>query len=565
MPKGRRAITEPAWLRLLWRPAVGQLLPPSLRDDRSVEALHGRVIGVLMVVFALLSGAFALFDLATGLLWLALPLLVGTLGSVAVLWALRAGVDHRRAATAACALLTVVVLGNAAFNGGLFATSLIFLAIVPSVAIALDARATPVWALLVLATLVGIWGLHGVGLRFWQTMPAEMLPLNHVLVLVALLAATTVVSQLQEARARWLQERLLEVEGRRTERILDTAGEALLGTDRDGRIRFANGAATELFGAPDLLGTRLSDYLPERPAPDGHAVRIELVLGGDRRAVEVQGAPIDDDEDVWVVRDVERWVVAQRELEQARDAASAASTSKSQFLASMSHELRTPLNAVIGYAELMLDDLDAGEPVATPDDLERIVGSARHLLALIDQVLDLAKIEAGKLQLEWREVPLQGVIDELATTGAALARARGNRFRCAVDAPAGLVLTTDELRLKQVMLNLLGNAAKFTEEGEIRLDVAVHGDELVVAVADTGIGMTAEQQARVWRAFEQAEQSTTRRFGGSGLGLSLSRQLAGALGGRLTMRSEHKRGSTFTLSVPCVPAHDFAASPTPLQ
>jgi signal transduction histidine kinase len=229
-----------------------------------------------------------------------------------------------------------------------------------------------------------------------------------------------------------------------------------------------------------------------------------------------------------------------------------ASEHKSQFLANMSHELRTPLNAIIGYSEILQEEVEeAGQDRFTPD-LRKIEHSGRHLLGLINEVLDLSKIEAGKLELNYEPVNLSRLIDEVIGTARQIAEK--NRNRLVVEGADGIgPLTADPMRLKQILLNLLSNACKFTQEGEVALRarrVADGRDWIEFAVSDTGIGMTAEQQAKLFQEFTQADSLTARRYGGTGLGLALSRRLARMMGGDVTVTSKPGQGSVFTLRLP---------------
>jgi signal transduction histidine kinase len=270
-----------------------------------------------------------------------------------------------------------------------------------------------------------------------------------------------------------------------------------------------------------------------------------------------------------------------------------ASRHKSAFVANMSHELRTPLNAILSYSQLVREELeDLGQTELVPD-LQRIHGAGQHLLGLINDILDLSKIEAGRMDLYLEEVDVAGLIRETEAVARPLVEKNGNSL--IVDCPSDIgSLHTDQQKLRQILLNLLSNAAKFTERGTITLtvvrtnfntkdtketdtkstkdgedesidsrlgdlgdlgDLGVLGGENEVgtirfAVSDTGIGMTAEQLGRLFEAFSQAEASTSRRYGGTGLGLALSRHFARMMGGDITVESEHGRGSTFTVGIP---------------
>jgi signal transduction histidine kinase len=229
-----------------------------------------------------------------------------------------------------------------------------------------------------------------------------------------------------------------------------------------------------------------------------------------------------------------------------------ASERKSQFLASMSHELRTPLNAIIGLTEMMVTNAARFGTEKALEPLRRVNAAGSHLLSLINEVLDLSKIEAGKLELNPEPVDLARLIDEVIGTAGQLAEKNKNRLVVEAAENVG-PLTADSMRLKQILLNLLSNACKFTKEGEVALRVrrVVDGHAWIeLAVADTGIGLTAEQQAKLFQDFTQADSLTSRRYGGTGLGLALSRRLARMMGGDVTVASEPGKGSVFTVRMP---------------
>ena len=229
-----------------------------------------------------------------------------------------------------------------------------------------------------------------------------------------------------------------------------------------------------------------------------------------------------------------------------------ASEHKSQFVASMSHELRTPLNAIIGLTQMMVTNATRFGTEKAQEPLQRVNRAGTHLLGLINQVLDLSKIEAGKLEFNPQTVQLAPLINEVIGTTGQLAEKNKNRL--VVDAQENLgVLTVDPMRLRQILLNLLSNACKFTKQGEVKLQarkVANGGNGIELAVVDTGIGMTAEQQAKLFEEFSQADAATARRFGGTGLGLAITRKLARMMGGDVTVMSEQGKGSVFTVRLP---------------
>ena len=229
-----------------------------------------------------------------------------------------------------------------------------------------------------------------------------------------------------------------------------------------------------------------------------------------------------------------------------------ASENKSQFVSSMSHELRTPLNAIIGLTEMMVTNAARFGTEKALEPLQRVNRAGTHLLGLINQVLDLSKIEAGKLELNPQTVQLAPLIEEVVGTARQLAEQNKNQLVVETAADLG-ELTVDPMRLRQILLNLLSNACKFTKEGQVTLrarKVANGRDFVELAIADTGIGMTPEQQAKLFEEFTQADATTAQRFGGTGLGLAITRKLARMMGGDVTVTSEPGQGSAFTVRLP---------------
>ena len=246
---------------------------------------------------------------------------------------------------------------------------------------------------------------------------------------------------------------------------------------------------------------------------------------------------------------------ARSKVEEARAAAVEANHAKSHFLANMSHELRTPLNAIIGYSEMLREDAeDLGHQTLAPD-LDRILAAGRHLLSLINDVLDLSKIEAGKMTLFIEEFEVASLVDEVTQPLGPLVAKNANRLEVELDENLGRQVA-DQTKVRQTLYNLLSNACKFTSEGTITLRASRHpgtsGDTLRFQVSDTGIGMSPEQVARVFDEFTQADSSTTRKYGGTGLGLAICKKFCQLMGGDVQVESTEGQGTTFTVDLPAV-------------
>ncbi|MBM4438948.1 MAG: PAS domain S-box protein [Candidatus Rokubacteria bacterium] len=335
---------------------------------------------------------------------------------------------------------------------------------------------------------------------------------------------------------------------------------------RDARTVYANRWAADLVGLslPDMLSRTSDEFFfdprENRRILDGlrggrtvvdHETRLRR---GDGSAVPVRLASILMDYDgekaiLAAVEDITLRKEHEAQLDRARQAAEDASRAKSLFLANMSHELRTPLNAIIGYTELIQDATYGEVPPKIGEVLARVEASGRHLLGLINDVLDLSKIEAGQVTLSLGDYSMRQVVHTVAQSVESLAADK--RLVLDVDVPADLpVARGDERRLTQVLLNLVGNALKFTDAGRVSVAVTTEDDDFLVSVSDTGPGIAAADQERIFEEFQQAEASATRAKGGTGLGLAIARRIVAMHGGRLWVESKPGEGSTFRFRVP---------------
>jgi len=287
-------------------------------------------------------------------------------------------------------------------------------------------------------------------------------------------------------------------------------------------------------------------------------------VGGTSKALRVSRSPLVQSKktvgSILFIRDISQQKFSEKELQRvnkdlahARDEALAASRAKSQFLANMSHELRTPLNAIIGYSEMLREEANEENEKMLYSDLGKIHGAGHHLLTLINDILDLSKIEAGKMELFPEECNVATLVGEIVSVIRPLIEKNSNSLEISGIEKGGRIVT-DITKLRQALYNLLSNAAKFTEKGNIRLEVNRHlhgtGEEITFRVSDTGIGMTSEQIDGLFEYFSQADSSTTRKYGGTGLGLAISKRFCELMGGSISATSTPGKGSVFEIRLP---------------
>jgi signal transduction histidine kinase/CheY-like chemotaxis protein len=367
---------------------------------------------------------------------------------------------------------------------------------------------------------------------------------------------------------------------------IETIGEGFALFDAEDRLIVSNSQLGDIFPASapatvdgtsyDALfrsiavdGGATSDpdrWVAEQSAMRGRAGSQRTFQHGDGQWVRVHERRSAGGETVVVFQDITEQKRREADLAAARDAAEAANVSKSQFIANMSHELRTPLNAIIGYSEMLREETEGLVDAEVHKDLDKIRNAGKHLLALINDVLDLSKIEAGKMTLDTEFVDLADLIDDVQATIRPMCDRNRNTF--VLERPAALPLVwADRMRLKQSLLNLLSNACKFTSDGVVtlaaRCESGEAGDALVLAVRDTGIGISADKLGGLFQEFMQVDSSATRKYGGTGLGLAISRQFCRLMGGDVTVTSTQGEGSEFVIRLPMLPERGAAGGDTP--
>ncbi len=554
--------------------------PPSFTDEeqqRVARLLHTILVsGLLVCVFVgvvhlwLLDGVGTTIYLYPSILGLGFTLLI-----------LLRFVRPWLVGVALVAMLWLAIVASAATDGGLHGPAIGGLVLVVIVATLLFSRRLVVGFIVIcLLTFVGFLALDWTDLLPPPTTP-DLPELAFLARAIHLIGAGTflylAVHHLQAARARaragedQAAARLRDtVAARRyADNIVASMAESLIVIASDGTIQTINKAATELLGytREELIGQPLRRLLPDfgSQAADHSAAQDQserLLRSKNGRIVPVlmtRSALFDDNHptpigSVCVASDISQLKQAEARLLDTTKQAEEASLAKSRFLANMSHELRTPLNAVIGYAELLLEEAEDRRLGNTTEEVQKILLAGKHLLGLIADILDLSKVEAGRMDIHMETFDVADMVSTVVDTVQPQVQRNGNTLIVHCPPEIGFVYS-DLTKIRQILLNLLSNAAKFTDHGSIRLNVSrsiTGGPKLHFAVADTGIGMTQGQLSQLFQAFSQADSSTSRRYGGTGLGLAISKAFVDMLGGTIEVQSKLGAGTVFTIRVPFV-------------
>lgn len=365
--------------------------------------------------------------------------------------------------------------------------------------------------------------------------------------------------------------------------IFESLPDLFIHVNPDGRVVDCRGASTGQFSLPDKFTSGNLQDLPVGPVREAlisaflqcrdtqSAITIESAheIAGQEVSWELRAIPLRDRSALMVIRDIteRKWIAIAHELGRAKEAAEQASHAKSSFLANMSHELRTPLNAIIGYSELLEEEATGMGQGRCAEDLRKIKSAGYHLLTLITDILDFSKIESGKMTLTLQTFSIAETIEEVVKTIQPLAGSNGNSVEVHFSRQLGS-MTADPVRVRQILLNLLSNASKFSQNSVITVRITRERQEdtewIIFRVVDRGIGMTPTQMESLFKDFFTAGNSTGSKYGGTGLGLAISQRLAHLMNGAITVTSHPGSGSTFSLLLPCnVAPSDSGASKPP--
>jgi signal transduction histidine kinase/DNA-binding response OmpR family regulator len=564
---------------------------PDNFDDDTEQLFRARVVVACSFAIAIFGPVYAgILYALTGSIPQAVATMAATAGVVATPWLMRRGVSFTVLGNwmtfCGCALFTYVATQT--MGPSVLMWQVVFVILVALIA----GRASALgWVAVMSTTTIYFY------MSLVRTTPDRGATVSQTQLLwemsltVGMFVAVLVLTLTYEALKDWALDRFRKREYH-TRAMLQAAPDGVITLTPDGRIADMNAAAQHLFDH-DRESARLApvttlvpeiEQSPPEPADEhdehapadgeifrepedrqddlpggiaawtGDTYEVEAVRrDASRFPAELSVSQIDDGRFIMIVRDVTDWKDTREKLRLARDQAVQANEAKSRFLANISHELRTPLNAIIGYSELMTEDLEGTEQDGLVPDLERIHKAGEHLLSLINDILDLSKVEAGKMDLHLEEVDLPDLVDEVTGTVEPLIAENQNTLRVDI-AEAPETMHVDRQKLRQMLLNLLSNAAKFTDNSLVRIHAFAEEqngvDCCVFEVIDRGVGIPEEDLEELFEAFSQADESSTREHEGTGLGLTITKRFTEMMHGDIDVESQLGEGSTFRITLP---------------
>ena len=432
-----------------------------------------------------------------------------------------------------------------------------WIALIPAIAVLCGGlRAGVIWFVLSWGAMLGLQ--FGLPLPWDHRPPVAFLddPTHNVTNLTAFMILTLGLLAMSERIREWILAKLLTEEAQ-NKLIMDAFPEGVITLGAAKEVLTANPTARHMF---DAFGEEaLLDFARRMKSDRADWSDGEAFLEFERLVVD-NAAGLARSREVLIIRDVTTARLDALTLRGAMEAASRASEAKTHFVATLSHEIRTPLNAVVGYAELLLDDAEEEDQEAVVEDVRSLQVATRYLLSLVSSTLDLAKIESGQLLLDITEVSIEAMTREVTRALRPTIEANGNTLLLDLDLPVDLSFYTDNLKLRQILMNLLSNAAKHTKNGRVILSTRAHDEQVVFQVIDDGEGMSPRTLERVWEEFVQADETALSQNGGTGLGLALVKQLTELLDGRIDVESVLGEGTTFTIALPHSPDSNNATS-----
>lgn len=549
---------------LLESPRLNALLHPSLQGQQTLDALRAKLLALVSLLLSLAgpfiaAGYFRNQAHAYGYLYLACSAL-----PILSFFALKKLATTKLVSHIICLTLMIATLVGIYALGGFQSPATRWLALIPVLGSVFGgASVGTIWLIICAICILGLAMAPKLGIIIPPPSIVASDTAHQATALLTFTTATLLVFMISEFLRMWLIQTRQEDE-RRTQTILNSAPEGIIILSKHGELLEANAAAKQLLAQqlkttslpallqnllehPDQAPVELTCNDPDRP--DLASIILEVSISSVDLEHKVQH--------ILMLHDITRRYFAEQKLQAALDEAIAASQAKSRFLATMSHELRTPLNAVIGYAEIIEEELeDRGTPELLPE--VRSIRTAGHsLLSLIADILDLSRLESGRVSLSLEFIELSQLFAQLQQSCASAVEKNKNTL--IIDIAPTLNQTklyTDPPKLKQLLFSLLSNAAKFTHDGDITLRALpdpANPNAAIIQVQDTGIGLSADAQERIFDAFIQVDASTTRRYDGAGLGLALVKRLAQLLNATITLESELGQGTTFSLTISTQP------------